>query len=271
MFGFLYQSEKTIKEKKPEPPRITGPIHFEASKTVTRGIPNTVVFTYDVSNVVADSFYLQQSWNVHNKVAIDPTGSALTSIYYESGFHRARLLANDSVIAQRSVHILSDGWEPHIYYSEAERPIDFQHEQFISKGRLHLDSALLSRRNIDYARRFHSRISNSQVFDVHSDNFSFFTRMKVDRVHSELCPWIAMIIITEVHVFRVVLQDKGCESYASYKLGEIQKGGHDNDLSALGCHIHDWQDFELKVEDKHAQERDQYAGDDQIHWRKEKV
>ena len=252
IFDSWSKSDKMVKKEKAEHPRITGPVYFEASKTVTEGIPNTVVFTYDVSNVVADSFYIQQSWNPHNRVAINPTGSALTSIYYESGFHRARLMANDSVIAQQPVHILSNGWEPHLYYSDADRPIDFKNESFVADGQLHLDSTMLAKRNIDYSKRFHSRISNSQIFNVHSDNFSFFTRMKVDGVHDELCPWVAIIIVTEVHVFRVVLQDKGCEKYARYKLGEIEKSGHDNDLSSLGCNTKEWQELEVLVKDKHA-------------------
>ena len=251
-FVFLSKPQKKTKEIENGRIGIVGPVHFKASKTVTRGIPNTVVFNYDVTNVIADSFYIQQSWNPQNRVPIDPRGNALTCIYYESGFHRARLMANDSVIVERPVHILSDGWEPHLYYNESAEPINLKNELIISNGRLHLDSSMLARRNIDNSKRFHSRISNSQVFDVHSDNFSFISRMKVDDLFHELCPWMSIIIITEVNIFRVVLQNKGCEKYASYKLGEIEKRGGTNDLSALGCDVYDWQDLELKVEDKHA-------------------
>ena len=51
---------------------IKGPIHFEATKTVSSGIPNTVFFKYDLSNVNADSFFLQQSWNDDHRVRIKP-------------------------------------------------------------------------------------------------------------------------------------------------------------------------------------------------------
>jgi len=237
-----------------KPVKINGPIEFSAEKTVTSGIPNTVIFKYDVSHVEADSFYIQQTWNDFHRKQIDPNGHAVSDIYYESGFHRARLFANDSIIAMQPIHILSNGWEPHIYYDERDLiPIDFAGETFIENGELHLDKSLLAKRNVDLSRYFYSRISNSQIFDVSSDNFNFTTRVKSDTVLESLCPWINLIIVTDVHIFRVALQNKGCERYAGYKLGEIVRNGEDNDLSALGCEIYNWQDVGVVVRDKNAE------------------
>ncbi len=233
--------------------RINGPVEFTTEKTVTSGIPNTVIFKYDVSNVEADSFYIQQSWNDNHRFAIDSEKNAFTNIYYESGFHRARLIANDSMIAMRPIHILSDGWDPHIYYSEEDLiPIDFKNENFISNGRLHLDKTLLKKRGVDLSRTFLSRITNSREFNVPSDNFSFTTRIKSDSVFTSLCPWMTVIIVTDVHIFSVGMQKKGCERYAWYKMGEITRGGGDNDLSALGGDVYDWQDIKVSVRDKNA-------------------
>ena len=254
VFGFFFEFGDPTKEKKlKKPARITGKVHFEASKTVAAGIPNTVIFKYDVANVVADSFYIQQSWNPDHKVRIDPAQSASTSIYYESGFHRARLIANDSVIAMQPIHIISDGWEPHIYRSDSDPElIDLKNENFISNGQLHLDSVMLAKRNLDFSKRFHTRITNSQVYGLHSNNFHFSTRMKTDRVLHNLCTWMTVIIVTEVRTFEVSLTQKGCEKYAAYKLGEISKQGNNNDLSKLGCDVYDWQELEVRTKDRHA-------------------
>jgi hypothetical protein len=233
--------------------QINGPVRFEASKTVSSGIPNTVIFKYDVSNVVADYFYIQQSWNDDHRMAIAANGNTITSIYYESGFHRARLIANDSVLAMQPVHILSKGWESHIYSNDSDPElIDLQNEKFIVDGKFHLDSAVLVKRNLDYAKRFHTRITNSQVFDVHSDNFTFTTRMKADPVSPQLCGWMDLFIVTDVQTFGVSWTEKGCEKYASYKLGEIEKKGEDNDLSALGSDIYSWQELEIQVRNRNA-------------------
>jgi hypothetical protein len=234
-------------------PVIKGPVRFEATKTVSSGIPNTVIFKYDVSKIDADSFYIQQSWNDDHKVAIDPAANAVTSIYYESGFHRAKLIANDSIIAMQPVHILSNGWEPHLYRSDSDPElIDLKNENFIANGILHLDSGMLIKRKIDFSDRFHTRITNSRVFNVHSDNFSFSTRMKADRVFDQLCGWMDLIIVTDVQTFSVSWTEKGCEKLAAYKLGEISRSGSNNDLSALGCDIYNWQNLEIKVNNRRA-------------------
>jgi hypothetical protein len=254
VIGSSRESSKTERKKNiHEQLKITGPVYFDAQKTVAAGIPNTVIFKYDVSNVVADTFYIQQSWNEDHKVRIDPKGKALSSIYFESGYHRAKLLAGDSVIGRQAVHIISNGWEPHIYRSDSEPElVDFKNEKFIKNGTLHLDSNIMVKRNVDFSKKFHSRITNSQVFDVHSDNFSFSTRMKADRVFEELCAWMDFIIVTEVQTFMISWTEKGCEKNAAYKLGEILKKGENNDLSQLGCDLYEWQELELRVKDRHA-------------------
>ncbi|TCS89074.1 hypothetical protein EDD80_102267 [Anseongella ginsenosidimutans] len=228
--------------------QVKGPVHFSTQKTVTSGIPNTVIFNYDLSQVDADSFFIQQTWNDFYKAAIDPEGHYYTSIYYESGYHRARLIANDSVIALQPVHILSDGWEPHLYYSYKEEPVDFKDEAFIQDGYLLFTKALLRKRNVDLSRDFFTRISNSRKFNVSSGDFSLVSRMKVDSMTNRLCPWMQVMVVTEKHVFWVNLQNKGCERNASYKMGEIVRSGENNNLSALGVVPYEWQDVDITVE-----------------------
>jgi hypothetical protein len=253
LFGSSIKFVETESKNSSKGPTIKGPIVFEASSTVPAGIPNTVIFKYDVSNVVADKFYIQQSWNSDHRVIIDPKGSTVSSIYFESGFHRAKLIANDSVIALQPIHIISDGWEPHIYHSDSEPElVDFKNERFITDGMLHIDSNILVKRNINFSKNFHARITNSQVFDVHSDNFTFRTRMKADRIFDALCAYMDLIIVTEVQTFMISWTEKGCEKKAAYKLGEILRKGDTNDLSALGCNVYEWQELEIRVKDRHA-------------------
>ncbi len=235
---------------------INGPVIFKADKTLSRGVPNTFIFNYDVSRVKADSFFIQQSWNDQRKERIDPMGTVFTSIYYESGFHRARLIANDSVIAMQPVHILSDGWEPHIYYdSSDERFVDFKGESFIAEGRFHLSRDLLLKKNVDATQYFVTRVGHSKDYKVSSDNFEFNARTKLDRMNNSNCPWLNILIITEKNAFNIELVQKGCEAYASYHIGEIRRNGKDNDLSLLGQNVFDWQEIGLYVKDKNAEIR----------------
>lgn len=232
---------------------IKGEIEFTANKTVTSGIPNTVIFKYDVSNVDADSFLIQQSWNDLHRKRIDPSKKVFSRIYYESGFHRAGLYANDSLIAGANIHILSNGWEPHVYYNEEDEiPFNFKNEDFIINGALHLTKQHLKKLKVNQEKYYYSRITNSQAFKVHTDNFRLKTRVKIDSVFNTMCPWITLLVITDVHIFRIGLMKKGCERYAAYKLGEISKDGEQADLSAFGLDLFEWQELEVKVNDKHA-------------------
>ena len=233
--------------------KIKGPVSFSTDKTVAKGVPNTFIFEYDLSHVEADSFFIQQSWNAWRKEEIDPKKEVYASTYYESGFHRAKLIANDEVVATQAVHILSDGWEPHVYYSEADdRFIDFKGETFVKDGRLHLPIELLKKRGLDTSRYFMSRISHSDDYGVSSNNFGFKTKIKVDKALESNCPWVNVLLITTEHVFSAKLVRNGCETGASYKLGEIYKSGKDNNLSKLGTDLYKWNDLEIKVEGKKA-------------------
>ncbi|MER3375270.1 MAG: hypothetical protein RIM83_11590 [Allomuricauda sp.] len=245
VFSFGKSGASTVK--------IDGPVSFSADKTVAKGVPNTFIFEYDLSHVEADSFFIQQSWNGWRKEKIDPKKKVYASTYYESGYHRARLIANTDVVATQAVHIISDGWEPHVYYSEADdRFIDFKGETFIAEGRLHLPMELLKKRKLDTSRYFMSRISHSDDYGVSSNNFGFKTKIKLDRVMESNCPWVNVVIITTEHIFSVSLARTGCETGASYKLGEIYKSGKDNNLSKLGTDLYDWNDLEIQVRDKKA-------------------
>jgi hypothetical protein len=71
---------------------------FSFKKNTSNDIPNSVVFSYNVDSVQADSFFIQQSWDANRRVRIYKNKYTLTDIYYEPGYHIAKLIANDSVI-----------------------------------------------------------------------------------------------------------------------------------------------------------------------------
>jgi len=234
--------------------KIRGPVRFSAQKTVVSGTPATVIFNYDVSGVSADSFFIQQSWNPSHRVPISPKGNIYSGIYYESGYHRARLMANDTVLAMQPIHILSEGWEPRLYYNYRDRePIHFKKENFTGHGRLHISKELLIKKNVDLSRAFETRITNSRVFGSSSDHFDLVSRIKVDSLTDTACPFMQINIVTEKNFFWIQLQNRGCETNAGYKLGEIIRSGTNNDLSHLGVDVFQWQEIRVRVKNKQAE------------------
>ena len=232
-------------------PVINGEVHFSADKTISLGLPNTVVFNYDVSNVVADSFFIQQSWNERAKERIDPKKQVISSIYHLPGFHRAKLIANNTVIAKQNVHILSNGWLPYINYDITDLiPIYFNPDSSLSDGHFHIDESDLQFAGIDIKKDFKLRLNNSRDFGVTDDNFSVKTIFKSDSIKATSCPRMEIMLVFEANIFWVSLIKKGCEYYANYKIGEIYADGKNNDLSLLGCNIYEWQDLEFTVHQK---------------------
>jgi hypothetical protein len=240
---------------------ISKEVVFTADKTVTLGVPNTVMFKYDLSGVQADSFFFQQSWNPRDKVKIDPKKNYYSVIYYTPGFHFARIIANDSILKFRNVHIKTDGWLPIVKYDIRDKKQMYLDPLTIKKdGFLQATSDDLYKASVDVTQDFYLRYYNIRDFDgVDAANFDLETRMKCDKLevngrsNSVACPTMEIMIITEQNVFFIPLTTKGCVSELDLSLGEVYKGGKDNDLSTLGTEVYDWQNLRIKSENKKVQ------------------
>lgn len=233
--------------------QINGDVTFMANKTVSRGVPNTVIFTYDLQHVSADSFFIQQSWNKLEKTPLDQEGGHFTSIYYYPGYHRAKLIANDSVLFKKPVHITTDGWLPLVRRNITDKVPVYINRRFEDHELLQVSSDDLTLSKIDQDQPFLLTWFNVRDFgNIHSDNFRVDTRLKVDSLRNDVCPFIRVMVRAEKDIFLIYLVEKGCENKAKVRAGEVEQNGRFNDLSALGVDVHDWQDLTLKVIDKHA-------------------
>ena len=234
-------------------PKIKGEVTFLANKTVSSGVPNTVIFTYDVKNIEADSFFIKQSWNELEKTRIDPSGTHFSSIYYYPGFHRAKLIANDSIIKRKFIHITSGGWLPVVRKDITDQIPVYIQRTFEDDDALSLSRVDLVTSQVDLQEPFLLTYFNVKDYGgIHSDNFELETRLKVDELGNDACPFIRVMVMTEQRMFLVRLVESGCEYNAGLRIGEVVQNGRNNDLSKLGVDVHSWQDLTLKVVDKHA-------------------
>ena len=251
MWLIAFRSGKGDKIK----PIIRGPIEFTGNKTVSQGVPNTVIFNYDLSNVEADSFFFQQSWNNMEKVSIDPKGHSYSNIYYYPGFHKAKLIANDSILKRFRVHITTDGWLPVIgYRSDGDnRPIYVKKSRSWPDGTYHITGDDLVASKVDVTKTFSLSYFNIREFDnTHSDNFSIDTRVKCDSSNNTPCPGFEMVIMCEEHIFFVRIMGRGCERDIALKMGEVVLNGMSTDLSPFGRDVYQWQDLKVEVVNKKA-------------------
>ena len=237
------------KQETPKKPIIKGPVTFTGNKTVAQGVPSTIIFNYDLSNVDADSFFFQQSWNDMEKVKIDPKEHYYSNIYLFPGFHKAKLIANDSILKRVKVHITTDGWMPLIRYSYTDsRPIYVKTEKLVKDGELHVTTDDLRKSDVNVDNDYVLSYFNVRNFgDLSSDNFSIETRIKSDSGTRAICPAIELVIACEEHIFFVRLMGRGCERNAGIKMGENFREGLNSDLSVFGRNLYEWQNVKIQV------------------------
>jgi hypothetical protein len=227
---------------------------FSASKTTGNDIPNTVVFNYNIDDVQADSFFIQQSWDKNRRVRIYKNTHTLTDIYYEPGYHIAKLIANDSIITAVPVSIPTRDW----FFYANENKIRYQTEYIKADGPLH--NGLLALSPLDLTK---NRIAPEkgklylysyfpQKLEVSSENFSLKTRVRMKEISNNFCPYIGIEVHAQRYFMLIKSTPKGCASEATVYLGEKTISGKDTDLSAISFDVTQWTDIELTVKNKQA-------------------
>lgn len=139
---------------------------FSFKKNTSNDIPNSVVFSYNIDSVEADSFFIQQSWDANRRVRIHKNKYTLTDIYYEPGYHIAKLIANDSAIREVDVSIPTDRWFFYVIDNVPKyTPEYIKTERFINDGTLSLSVGQLLENKIDVSKdkRYHYVYFPSQI------------------------------------------------------------------------------------------------------------
>ena len=223
--------------------------HFSAVKATGNDIPNTVIFKYNVDSVSADSFFIQQSWDRNRRVQVYKHNYTLTDIYYEPGYHTAKLIAGDKIIRTLPVSIPTDRW---LFYAlenkPGSRPKYITHRDTgmltLSTGELLASNIDLQKDNVYCSTWFPSNI------DYSSDNFILKCRVRVKPVNNESCPQLMCEVYCQKYFMYFKSTLKGCTGILTAQFGENVLHGRTNDLSGLGADLREWQDIEFTVRDR---------------------
>ena len=220
------------------------------SEIVTAGLPNTVVFEYDVSKVIADSFHIQQSWDRRRRVRISPLDFTHTSFYYYPGYFHAKLFANSEIIKEHEVFVESNGWMGIV--ERFPEPMFINNLLTNTEGHLDIDvSRLLSEQ--DHVQDDNFWVDYYYVKDLgvtDASNFNFECRIRNNSILGSVCHESRISIICTKGRYNIPLCIPGCVSNINVTLGDRYLSGKKNDLSSLGCDLNNWVDFKLIVEDK---------------------
>ncbi|MEO5561806.1 MAG: hypothetical protein ABIR18_00200 [Chitinophagaceae bacterium] len=227
---------------------------FSAVKTTNNDLPNTVVFNYNVDDVNADSFFIQQSWDKNRRVRVYKNNYTLTDIYYEPGYHTAKLIANEQIIKKMPVSIPTDRW---LFYGIEKKtganPKYITSTTGIQNGSLLLNKSAILDSEIDIEKD-HAYVQSYFPSDIKysSDNFKLKFRIRVNDLNNNACPRFMCEIFCQDYFMFFNPSLKGCASEISAEFGELFLHGQRNDLSALGINVREWQNMELIVKNKKA-------------------
>jgi DNA-binding cell septation regulator SpoVG len=227
---------------------------FSINKTTRNDLPNTVIFNYNIDDVNADSFFIQQSWDKNRRVRIDKKKHTLTDIYYEPGYHIAKLIANDQVIKTLDVSIPTDRW---FFYAKEKIPrsipvyIHSLYKPADSLLRINKEELINSGVDIQKENEY-LYVYFPSVIETSSDNYILKFRIRVSGVRNNFCPYFMCEVFCQKNFMFFTSTPKGCASEIKVEFGEKYVSGKNNDLSLLGSNVTDWQNVELSVKDKKA-------------------
>jgi hypothetical protein len=222
-------------------------IKFSASPTTDLRIPNSVVFHYDLANVEGEDFYIQQSWDPAKQIQISPVNKNQTDIYYEPGYHYAKLLIDGTIAKEIPVHIKYNDWYVRFRYPDSKlTKVDDADLNRCEFG-LGLKPGYVRQRFKPQHDSFQLGYMLSKEFDLSADVSHIQARVKFDSIYAPLCPMINLLIKGDRDYAWITLGNKGCESNLSLKVGDKYVNGKTNDLSSLGLDAFSWQDIDARI------------------------
>ena len=228
-------------------------VKFSARKSQEEGVPNSVIFNYNVDQVEADSFMIQTSWNPESKKSIKKNNYTQTALYYEPGLHTARLLADGVVLKEIVLDIPTNSWiafsrtnwnDPPVYYKG-----QLVHDEVYGLTSTELEKSKLT----PDRERFYVYAWFPSEMKLDSDNFQLKTRMRLRSEEHVPCPGIHTTIYCEKDWMYFTKTIPGCISELSAQFSDKYVSGKVTDLSSFGYDLTTWHSVEFRVRQKKVQ------------------
>ena len=225
----------------------TAVVTFSAQPTTDASIPNSVVFSYDVKGLKGDHFYIQQSWDPSRRIEISADNTRQTDIYYEPGYHYAKLLSNNKVLREIPVHIRYKAWFVRFRFPDGAL-LRVEPSGLDTVGHLGLKIPPLQQLSRPLDGTFQLGYMLSKDFDLPADALSFEVSIRFETAYAPPCPLVNLLIKGDADYAWITLGNKGCESELGIRIGDRQIHGKTNDLSALGIDAFAWQKLKVDVQ-----------------------
>ncbi len=216
---------------------------------------NTVLFTYDISNVLSDSIVIDYGFSHFGFREYDylPKSQQTISYYYNfPGLYLAKIMDHKKQLAALPVEITSRGWEYGVYTNDNHLVVLDSNDvkNSFSEGKSYISPALLESKGLISNWL---EVANIRDFGIDGDDFTLETRVKnsFDEGGSN-CLETILRILGQNNQVRVQFNKQGCERWSILQFGEMLVDGKYSDLSMFNTSIGNWNDLKVELRDKKA-------------------
>ena len=239
----------SLKSSTSKPVSDLSKVEFD-SRAISLGLPNSVVFDFNLEGIRADSIRIQQYWDVTKTISLRPDQKQATGQYYYPGYFRAKLIADDQLIKEHDLFIKSGGWIATVDYDPIPKYIN---EQLINNGRLTMPASvidLLKNHEQPTITAFHY-VDDFKV-PVSGDNFILKTAIRnTYRDKWAVCQRVSLYVLGTKSAMIIPLSIPGCVSEIGMMLSDVYLNGKENDLSGLGIDLSYQRAIKIEVRNKH--------------------
>ena len=218
-----------------------GTYQFSSRKTVTEGVPNSVIFDYDATAAPEDSVYIQQNWDPTRRVKVSRDQRQATSVYYYPGHFQARLVVGGEVVKKHQLLITTKGWLPMIERQGV--PVYFKEKDAVKGNEMGLSEAQIKAKNIpmqpDAPWVRYSKIGGWD--SLGTKNFRFEAEVINDYGEgSAVCRHTEVYLHCAGSAVIIPLAGVGCVSDLNIMVVDKFVNGKEHDLSGLGADLSQW-------------------------------
>lgn len=237
-----------IGAKKEEVTNIDSSKIIFSSRPITEGLPNSVVFDFDLNTIKSDSIYIQQFWDVTKTIKIKPGQKKATGIYYFPGYFGAKLLVDRQIIKEHDLFITSNNWMGTIDY----KPIP----KYVSNTDMFRDRLSFSNTIINEIKSTTEPVVSTfhLVKDfgaVSGDNIRIKTSVRnLYREKWAVCQKFRIVILGTNGALIVPFSIPGCVSDINVMLNDVYLRGKEHDLSAFGVDFSDFRTIDINIIEK---------------------